>query len=169
MSTLWIIDGYNFIRGSRRFSELETRDPERGRETALRWLGSFAEQCGERLRVVLDAYSGYQREPIVGEKYGLEIWRSRGSTTADEEIGLLAREFKEACVVISSDREVQEAAVVAGAAILSVLEFERELGKILEAPEEDEAGPERRRRGNPFRPPQEKKRAYFLLRKYQKY
>jgi len=73
-------------------------------------------------------------------------------------------------VVVSSDKEVQRAAVKAGASILSTPEFEREVGKILdrEADEPLESGRDMRRKGDAFQVPREKKRAYFLLRKYQK-
>ena len=47
MATLWIIDGYNFIRQSRRFSGLEAERGEKGKAAALRWLGRFSERTGE--------------------------------------------------------------------------------------------------------------------------
>jgi uncharacterized protein len=170
MPTLWIIDGYNFIRQSSRFSELEAENTERGKAAALRWLGRFAERTGERLCVIFDAYTGIHREPIEQSTFGIQVLASRGGYTADEEIIALAREKGDAAVVVSSDREILDAAIKAGASVLKSQEFEREVGKILERGEaEDEEIRARRRpgKGSAFRPPREKKKAYIILRKYQ--
>lgn len=169
MATLWIIDGYNFIRQSRRFAEWEAEAPAEGRDAALRWLGKFCAETGERVRVVFDAYSSLAREPKTEKKYQIEIWLSRGGYTADEEIIALAQSLGESCIVVSSDREVITGALRGGASILSSQEFERELGKIF-ARSEPLNPPQSRRgpaKGAAFQPPKEKKKAYLLLRKYQ--
>lgn len=171
MSTTWIIDGYNFIRQSRRFSEIEAQSGARGRNAALRWLGQFGSQTGERIWIVFDAYSGLHEQMLREKIYGLTVLASRGGYTADEEIIALAREKGEAAVVISSDKMILEAAVKARASILKSDEFEREVAKILEGPDlEDEADERAARRpgkGPAFRPPKEKKKALALLKKYQ--
>ena len=168
MPTLWIIDGYNFIRQSRRFAELEAADGAQGREAALRWLGRFQEETGERVRVVFDAYSGLAREPTVGKKYDVEIWLSRGGYTADEEIVALAQSLGQGCIVVSSDREVLDGAIRGGASVINSGEFEREVGKVFardSGAAEHEAST--RGKGRAFQPPKEKKKAFQLLRKYQ--
>ncbi|MFO1463073.1 MAG: NYN domain-containing protein [bacterium] len=170
MPTLWIIDGYNFIRQSRRFAELEARHGARGKASALRWLGEFSARTGERLCVVFDAYSGLQRELQSSHPHGLTVLASRGGYTADEEIIAMVQAQGEAAVVVSSDRMILEAAVKAGASVLKSEEFEREVGKILEAEAPDEEVLRTRRRpgkGEAFRPPKEKKKALALLKKYQ--
>jgi predicted RNA-binding protein with PIN domain len=171
MSTLWIIDGYNFIRQSPRFSELELKNGVKGRAAALNWLGRFGERTGEKLWVVFDAYSGLHNEMQKERIHGLTVLASRGGYTADEEIIALAQEKKDAAVVISSDRMIQEAAVKAGASILKSQEFEREVAKILDGPDFDDEAEERAARraakGQAFRPPKEKKKALALLKKYQ--
>ncbi|HKY62836.1 MAG TPA: NYN domain-containing protein [bacterium] len=171
MSKTWIVDGYNFIRQSPRFSELEIRDGDQGRAAALRWLGRFGQRTGEKVWVVFDAYSGLHSQMQKERIHGLTVWASRGGYTADEEIIALAREMRDAAVVISSDRMIQEAAVKAGASILKSQEFEREVAKILEGPafedEAEERAARRPGRGQAFRPPKEKKKALALLKKYQ--
>lgn len=170
MATLWIIDGYNFIRQSRRFAELEARNGARGKEAALRWLGDFGFKTGERVCVVFDAYSRLENEMKEDRLHGLRVLASRGGYTADEEIIAMAREKGAAAVVVSSDRAIQEAAVKAGASILKSDEFEREVAKILEGEAPDEEALRARRRpgkGDAFRPPKEKKKALALLKKYQ--
>ena len=170
MATLWIIDGYNFIRQSRRFSELETKNGAQGKSAALRWLGKFGQLTGQRVCVVFDAYSRLENVMQEDRLHGLQILASRGGYTADEEIIAMAREKGQASVVVSSDRMIQEAAVKAGASILKSDEFEREVAKILEGEAPDEESQRVRRRpgkGDAFRPPKEKKKALALLKKYQ--
>lgn len=167
MASLWIIDGFNFIRQSRRFAEREARDPEPGKIAALRWLARFAEQTGERVCVVLDAYSGLHRNPIFEELGGIQIIHSRGAYTADEEILAMVQERGQAAIVISSDKAVLKGALQAGASILESQEFEREVGRILEREGEEELPRLGHGKGQAFRPPKEKKKALALLRKYQ--
>ena len=170
MATLWIIDGYNFIRQSRRFAELEAENGPRGKTAALRWLGEFSTRTGARVCVVFDAYSRLENEMHEDRAYGLTILASRGGYTADEEIIALVREKGQAAVVISSDRMIVDAAVKAGASVLKSEEFEREVAKILEAGMPDEAEHRDRRRpqkGAAYRPPQEKKKALAILKKFQ--
>ncbi|HCU25415.1 MAG TPA: hypothetical protein DF383_10385 [Deltaproteobacteria bacterium] len=174
MATLWIIDAYNFIRQSRRFSELEAHDGPRGRRAALEWLGKFTAKTGERVSVVFDAYSGLH-DKMLEERYrGLTVFSSRGGYTADEEIIAMVKQNRERAVVISSDRAILEAAIKAGASILKSDEFERELAKILQEEPSDKGDEEiqararrRRTKGRAFQPPKEKKKALALLRKYQ--
>lgn len=170
MATLWIIDGYNFIRQSQRFSELEAKDGPRGKSAALRWLGEFRKRTGERVCVVFDAYSRLENALKEEHLHGVQVLSSRGGYTADEEIIAMAQEKMQAAVVVSSDRMILEAAVKAGAAILKSDEFEREVAKILGGEVPDEEAQRARRRpskGDAFRPPKEKKKALALLKKYQ--
>lgn len=170
MPTLWIIDGYNFIRTSRRFSELEAEHGAKGRRAALLWLAEFQERTGERVCVVFDAYSRLENVMKEENLHGVQILASRGGYTADEEIIAMARERGQAAVVVSSDRVIMEAAIKAGASILKSEEFEREVAKILEEEAPDEETLRSRRRpgkGEAFRPPKEKKKALALLKKYQ--
>jgi len=171
MPTLWIIDGYNFIRQSSRFSEIEAENGAKGRKLALAWLARFGDETGERVRVVFDAYSSLRSDLKVEPFSGIEVYLSRGSYTADEEIIQMAQEKGESAVVVSSDRMIQDAAVKAGASILKSDEFEREVGKILDGPNDwdEDLGSKGRKpgKGNAFRPPKEKKKAFALLKKYQ--
>jgi len=166
MPSLWIIDGYNFIRRSRRFSEWESKAPEEGRRAALQWLADFSALTGEKVSVVFDAYSGLHRDLKVDEFQGIQVIRSRGGYTADEEIIALAQEKGQGAIVISSDKEIQKAAVKSGASILESSEFERELAKIFEREGSSREAADRSK-GNAFRPPKEKKKALSILRKYQ--
>ena len=170
MASLWIIDGYNFIRVSRKFSELEGNAPTTGRQAALRWLGEFSQLTGEALCVILDAYGGVHREQRNISAFGIEILESRGGYTADEEILARAKNLGQGAIVVSSDREVLVGAIRAGCSVLSSQEFEREVEIIFRHARENQAldrgsSPLSPRRGD--RPPKEKKKAFQILRKYQ--
>lgn len=170
MATLWIIDGYNFIRNSRRFAELEAHQPEAGKEEALGWLADFSESTGEPVCVVFDAYSGLHRELRDKSKWGIQILESRGGYTADEEIQALSQEKGQGAIVVSSDREVFEAAVRAGASYLKSEEFEREVAKIfakIDLGDDEEEFTRGSPKGLSFKAPKEKKKAYQILKKYQ--
>ncbi len=170
MASLWIIDGYNFIRVSRRFSAWEGESPEAGREAALSWLGEFSQLTGQEVCVILDAYGGLNREMKQRRAFGIEILESRGGYTADEEILQRAKLLGERAIVISSDREVFQGAIRAGCSVLNSQEFESEVEKIFRRFRENprnfpqDAAP-RPLRGNT--PPKEKKKAFQILRKYQ--
>lgn len=171
MPTTWIIDAYNFIRTSRRFAGWEAEAPTEGREAALEWLGEFASLTGESLWLVFDAYSRLENERDETQRHGLKIIESRGAYTADEEIIELAGQKGEGAIVISSDREVLDGAIQAGASILSSQEFEREVAKVLAVQnsdfEADDFDTKSRRKGQAFRPPKEKKKAYLRLKRLQ--
>lgn len=169
MPSLWIIDGYNFIRQSRRFSEWEAERPAEGRRAALRWLADFAAATGERVSVVFDAYSGFHREPIEEGFQGLQVLRSRGGYTADEEIIALSQQKGQGAIVVTSDKEILRAAMKAGASILDSREFEREVAAILERKGDRDDDGMSRHRGDAFKPPKEKKKALRILRKYSKW
>ncbi len=168
MASLWIIDGYNLLRQSPRFSDLENES--KAKQSMLRWLDQFVSQTGESVCVVFDAYSDIRKELLEDRVGGVKILSSRGAYTADEEIIEMARQKGEAAIVISSDKMILKEAIRAKASVLSSLEFEKEVNKILLRNEEDEREREDQRtfpsRGNAFRPPREKKKAYQLLRKY---
>lgn len=170
MATVWIIDGYNFIRTSQRFAGWEAEAPQTGRQAALEWLGEFAQLTGESLWVVLDAYSRLENHR--GEKHflGLKVMESRGAYTADEEIVELAQERGEGAIVVSSDRQVLAGAIKAGASVLTSQEFEREVSRILRAQEVEEDFRKSRSpkgKGMAFRPPKEKQKAYQRLKRFQ--
>jgi len=168
MPSLWIIDGYNFIRQSRRFAELEAHRPEQGRKAAMHWLNQFAERTGLRVCLVLDAYGGLHSEPVVDGVGALQLVYSRGGYTADEEIIALAQQKQDTAIVVSSDKAIIKAALKAGASYLESREFEQEVGKILAKEEEEEEEVRHRPdKGNAFQPPKAKKKAFHILKKYQ--
>ena len=170
MASLWIIDGYNLLRQSPRFSDLETKDESKAKQAMLRWLDKFSAQTGEQVVVVFDAYSDIRKEFLETQVGAVKVLFSRGAYTADEEIIAMARDKGEAVIVISSDKAILKEAIRAKASVLESLEFEREVNKILLRNEEEEREREEfrsiPRRGSAYRPPREKKKAYLLLRKY---
>lgn len=170
MATLWIIDGYNFIRQSRRFAEIEAREHAKGEMLAIEYLAKFSKVTEQGLVVVFDNYSSLNQVPKEEQIAGIKILRSRGGYTADEEIIELAEQYGEGCIVISSDRAILEASIRSKASILTSGEFERELSKIFDSigVENDREAPRRQnKQGRAFTPPKEKKKAYNILKRFQ--
>lgn len=130
MASLWIIDAFNFIRQSKDLAELELISYEKAKEALINRLKEFANFSGERVLSVFDATGSLNRERVE-EGHGLvKVIYTKGGEIADEAIIELARQKKEGAVVVSSDREIIEAAQKAGSSTLSSLEFERILSRM---------------------------------------
>lgn len=121
-----IVDGYNLIGLRPRFWEQWGVE----RERLIRRLTDYTKAKGHRATVVFDGWRSdnqTEREERVGR---LTILYSRQGQKADEVIARLAREYGKAGVVVSSDRQVMEAAVAAGGVALRASEFEARLGQV---------------------------------------
>jgi len=121
---MWIIvDGYNLIRQWPELARLDRADLQSGREALLRELQWYRRAKGHRITVVFDGREqggfseGTQNAGGIGVRY------SKRGETADSVIARLVAECGEGTVVISSDREVADAARRQGAAWLSAAEF----------------------------------------------
>ncbi len=125
MPSLWIIDGFNFIRQSKDLAELEAISYEKAREVFISRLKEFANFSGERVLAVFDA-TGSINSQRVQEGHGVvKVIYTKGGEIADEAIIELARQKKEAAIIVSSDREIVEAAQKAGSSTVSSPDFER--------------------------------------------
>jgi predicted RNA-binding protein with PIN domain len=118
-----IVDGYNFIgkhRGLR-------GDIEGHREELIRKLARYRAVKGHSVTVVFDGgRSGWPDEH--GEvREGIHVVFSRHGESADEVITRMAEELGNACVVVSSDREVARAVQRAGGVAIRIGEFESRL------------------------------------------
>ncbi len=130
MSSLWIIDGFNFIRQSKDLAELESISYEKAKEVFILRLKEFANFSGERVLAIFDA-TGSINPQRIEEGHGLvKVIYTKGGEIADEAIIELVRQKKEGAVVVSSDREIIDAAQKAGSSTLSSPEFERILSRM---------------------------------------
>jgi predicted RNA-binding protein with PIN domain len=154
-----LVDGYNFIgrqKGLR--GDLKAK-----RKKLLDDLSRYRQLKGYPITVVFDGWrSGWEveHEERVG---GISVIFSRMGEPADAVIARLAQEMGNACVVVTSDREVQKAARASGGTAIFSGEFEARLNAVLsggshgpadkDEEEQDLPGQPRfgRKKGNPFR------------------
>ena len=122
-----IIDGYNMIRQSPELSKWERMDIQQGREALIDWLAVYKRHRPHKITVVFDgsnAPAASTRRDLIK---GIAIQFSRGGETADAVIKRMARQEKEKALVVTSDREIIEAAASQGATTISSPEFEEKL------------------------------------------
>lgn len=149
----WLIDGYNVIR---RDPDLRGREAEglpAGRAALLRRLALVARDRDEAFTVVFDgARLRADDDAGAGTTGRVEVVFSRAPETADDVLRRLAARWRDASVVVSSDRAVETAARRAGAVAVRVEDFldalDRDRAEDDAADDEDEApakqGPPRR-------------------------
>jgi predicted RNA-binding protein with PIN domain len=126
---MWIIvDGYNVIRQWPELRMLDRADLQSGREGLLRELQSYRRDRGHRITVVFDGREQGGFSESGGAVAGIGVLYSKRGETADAVIARLVAEGGEGAVVVSSDREVAEAARRRGAAWLSATEFMARVG-----------------------------------------
>ena len=127
MSVHIIIDGYNLIRRSARLSVLDRRDLEAGRETLVDMLAAYKKFKAHRITVVFDGTCAAAFSPQRNRHKGISILFSRNGETADDVIIKMARKEGAKAVVVSSDRQITQAASTAGAATVGAVQFEERL------------------------------------------
>ncbi len=143
-----IVDGYNLIRQSPLFSRQEEFSLEQGRKVLLEYLFAYKKIKKHRITVVFDAaYEPTYTEEAHREK-SIKVIFSRKGQTADDVIKRLAHKEGERAIVVTSDRDLANAAEHSGAVSVSSPEFEATLmmasmGEKEVEPEEDESSSSR--------------------------
>jgi predicted RNA-binding protein with PIN domain len=150
----WLVDGYNVIR---RDPEMKSREAERladGRTALLHLVAAVARRCGDDFTVVFDGARAAGGEAVGGQ---VQVIFSRPPQNADQVLIRLATQFRDASIVVSSDRTVRDAARRAGAAVVGADEFldaastaEPDAQDQKEHEEDDHESPGAKR-GNPHR------------------
>ena len=118
-----IIDGYNLIRHSPVFAELERDSLEEGRRGLVEALGQYKRKTGHQLTVVFDGTDPNPLSPRHSRQRGVEVLFSRSGQTADEVIAALVRKERERAVVVTSDRALAFQAEQSGCVVVSSPEF----------------------------------------------
>lgn len=164
-----IVDGYNFIGNQKGLRG----DIEGRREELIRLLARYQAVKGCSVTVVFDGErSGWPDEH--GEiREGVHVVFSRHGESADLVISRMARELGNACIVVSSDREVARSTQRSGGVAITIGEFERRLWAAFshsgqeapgEAREEPPAGTTQKG-GNPRRLSKEERKKRLRLNK----
>lgn len=122
-----VIDGYNLIRQSNLFSELDNQDLQAGREALVDALVKYKRVKAFPITVVFDGTGAPLGMPRNERMKGIELRYSQPGELADTVIKRMAHQKKEKLMVVSSDREVSDYAASMGAAVISSPEFEQRL------------------------------------------
>ncbi len=121
---MWIIvDGYNVIRQWPELAMLDRADLQSGREALLIELQSYRRAKRHKITVVFDGREQGGFTERTESVRGIGVRYSRRGETADSVIARLVAEGGDGTVVVSSDREVADAARRQGVAWLSGAEF----------------------------------------------
>jgi uncharacterized protein len=122
-----LIDGYNLLGASGAVARTSNLHSDMARESLLRDLASYRQRKGHALTVVFDGWQ--QGRPIESREHraGVQVIYSKRGERADQVIQRLAREYGSDCAVVSSDREIVDAAKAHGAFVMGAEEFVRKL------------------------------------------
>ncbi len=127
MSIHIIIDGYNLIRQSNSFSELDRQDIQLGREALLDTLAAYQRIKRHKITVVFDGTNA----PVFSQNRiqvkGIKVKFSRTGESADSVIKRMASREREKALVVSSDLDIVNFAATKGTATISSSEFEEKL------------------------------------------
>jgi predicted RNA-binding protein with PIN domain len=113
----WLVDGYNVIRRAPELADREREGLEAGRRALCRLLSNAARASGDRFTVVFD---GNREGGAGGGGAGVHVIFSSARETADR---VLARMATAGAAVVSSDREVRQAAARAHAIAITADQF----------------------------------------------
>jgi predicted RNA-binding protein with PIN domain len=174
---MWIvIDGYNLIRRSPRFSLLDRRDMEEGREALLTTLAAYRRIKGHRITVVFDGWERGGMSEQVKLASGLQVVFTRRGEQADQAILRFVERAPSGAVVVTSDRALADGVARTGAVTLSAEEFHERLDRTLrdggegefqkddDEPDSEYPGP-RSRKGPTRRPSKQAKRRITTLKR----
>lgn len=120
-----IIDGYNLIRQSPVLRHLDARDLEAGREALLERLADYRQRRPSHLlTAVFDGWQTGGPSETRDLYRGVRVIYSRRGERADEVIKRLLDRERGRALLVSSDRELQQAARRVGAAWVSSCQFD---------------------------------------------
>ena len=128
MSIHIVIDGYNLIRQSHTLSAFELEDMQLGREALVDMLSAYKKVKRHRITVVFDGKNAPSLYPYRDHLKGIEVVFSRDGETADAVIKRISERERQKALVVSSDREIVDYAVLQGAATISSPDFEKKIG-----------------------------------------
>jgi predicted RNA-binding protein with PIN domain len=122
-----IVDGYNFLYGSARYGSLGFMGPMEAIEDLIEDLRRYKKAKGFPITVVLDGMRTPGTRVGRHTEKGISIVYSRKGECADDIILRMAKERPQGAVVVTSDRRLSDLCLEAGAAVMSVMEFERRM------------------------------------------
>jgi len=127
MSIHIIIDGYNLIRQSNSFSDLDRQDIQLGREALLDTLAAYKRIKRHKITVVFDGTNAPPFSQQENRIKGIKVKFSRSGELADSLIKRMAGREREKALVVSSDLDIVNFATAEGAATISSSDFEEKI------------------------------------------
>lgn len=155
-----IIDGYNLLHNSPKYSSLSHKDLEKAREALLADLALYRRKRGHKILVVFDGWrGGYNQESRKTER-GVSVIYSRLGEKADEVIRRLTQEVKKELAVVTSDRGIIQTLEMKKILVLGVEEFQERLQGLWQQEIKDEVEEAliRNKKGNPRKLPKSQRK-----------
>ena len=118
-----VIDGYNLIRQSSRFSELDRQDLQSGRDALVDALAAYKKVKPYRITVIFDGTAAPTGMPRRDVRKGITMRYSSHGESADTVIKRMAEKEKEKLMVVTSDQEIVRYAEAMGAATIGSVQF----------------------------------------------
>jgi predicted RNA-binding protein with PIN domain len=122
-----VIDGYNLIRQSRKFNQLDLMNLQLGREALIDSLAAYKKIKAHPIKVVFDGQSAPAGSPRRERLKGIELIYSRSGELADTVIKRMADQYGEKLLVVTSDNDIVRYVQSRGAATIGSVEFEDRL------------------------------------------
>ena len=127
MSIHIIIDGYNLIRQSNSFSDLDRHDIQLGREALLDTLAAYQRIKRHKITVVFDGTKAPYFSLHENRVKGIRVKFSRKGESADSLIKRMVDREREKALVVSSDLDVVNFAAIKRAATIRSSDFEEKI------------------------------------------
>ena len=172
MSIHIIIDGYNLIRQSNSFSDLDRQDIQLGREALLDTLAAYRRIKRHKITVVFDGTNAPPFSQNENRVKGIKVKFSRSGELADSLIKRMAGREREKALVVSSDLDIVNFAAAKGAATIRSSDFEEKIAmavymdtKGVESKDESGWVPTTKKKGPSKRLSKRKRRNRIKIRK----
>lgn len=151
-----IIDGYNLLHNSPKYSSLAHQDLERARQSLLTDLSLYGRQRKHKITVVFDGWQGGPRQESRTTEQRVSVIYSPLGERADEVIRRIALAAKKELLIVTSDQgiiQTLEAKRVLAIVVEDFLERMQDLGR--NQAKEYDAEPElvKSKKGNPRKLP----------------
>ena len=127
MSIHIIIDGYNLIRQSSSFSDLDRQDIQLGREALLDTLAAYRRIKLHKITVIFDGTNAPPFSQNENQIKGIKVKFSRKGELADSLIKRMVNREREKALVVSSDLDIVNFAAAKGAATIGSSDFEEKI------------------------------------------
>ena len=125
-----LVDGYNLLGALGKRTSKQSTDGAETREALVRRLSLYSQRKGHHVIVVFDAWreqTGLERHEY---RTGVDVVFTKRGERADQVIQRLARQYGQACSVVSSDLEIIQTAKAHGAFVMKSQEFQAKLGSL---------------------------------------